>query len=284
MKIMRKICCVLVEPKGFERQGALRNKRKLFEILKKDQLLGPDVEVDVKPLENGVKEFRLYTLYSYFEFLTAPYILEAMIQAEKEGYSAVTVACIFDPAIEEAQNILKIPVVGIGEASMLVARMLGRPRGTAIITMSDRAIPKIHSLIDKYKFRSFMISNNAVRKISHDIYIKASTSPLPEEIQALKDAYVNVAEGCVNDGADVIITGCGGMGPLLEVEGVHEIDGVPIINPITAALMVCRAMMDLRKAGITSNKRLSWAPTTEDWIKGRNSFGLEQMRKEMITR
>jgi len=274
MEMVQKICCVLVEPKGFERKPALKCKKKLFEMLKENGVLGQGVEVEVKPLEKGLKEFYIYTSYTYFEFLTTYHIVEAMIQAEREGFSAATVACYFDPGIEEARSILKIPVIGICEASMLLARMLSSGKGTAIITMSDRAVTKINELIDKYKFRPFMISKDPVREVPQDLYIKASTSYLPEDIKKLKETYMKVGEKCVSDGAEVIITGCGGLGPLLAVEGLREIEGVPVIDPVTAAIALARTLIDLKKIGLEFSKRFMYQPTEKDWEKGRESFGL----------
>jgi len=272
--MVSKICCVLVEPKGYERKPALEYKQRLFSMLTKQGGLGSDLEVITKSLERGLKEFYLYTKYTYFEFLTTYYIVEAMVQAEKEGFDAATVACFFDPGIEEARSVLKIPVVGIGEASFILARMLSSGRGIAVITMSNRAITKINDLIDKYKFRPFMIPKDPVRAVPHDLYIKASTYCQPEDIKNLKEAYLEIAEGCVNDGAEVIITGCGGMGPMLAVEGVREVEGAPIIEPISAACIILKVLLDLSKMGMKRSTRFAYQPTIEDWMKGRESFGL----------
>jgi len=272
--LVNKICCVLVEPKGYERKPALECKQKLFSILRKKGGLSSDVEVRTKSLEKGLKEFYLYTRYTYFEFLTTHYIVEAMIQAEKDGFDAATVACIFDPGIEEARSVLKIPVVGIGEASFILARMLSGGRGIAVVTMSNRAITKINDLIDKYKFRSFMIQKDPVRAVPHDLYIKASTHYQSEDVKKLKEAYLGIAEECVNDGAEVIITGCGGMGPMLAVEGVREVEGAPIVEPISAACIILQTLLDLRKIGMEASTRFTYRPTIEDWKKGRESFNL----------
>lgn len=274
--MIRKICCVLVEPKGFEREVALECKRKLFALLKEKKVLGPDVDVETKPLEKGVKEFYLYTRYTYFEFLTTFEIVEALVQAEKEGFDAATVACFFDPGIDEARSVLRIPIMGIGEASFILARMLSSGRGIAVITMSDRAITKINDLIDRYKFRSFVIQKDPVRAVPHDLYIKASTSYSLNDIRKLKEAYVKLAKECVDDGAEVIITGCGGMGPMLAVEGLREVEDAPVIEPISAACILLQTILDLKKIGIEISERFVYRPSLEDWRKGRESFGLPQ--------
>lgn len=55
----------------------------------------------------------------------APLILEKVRWAEARGYDAVIVNCMLDPGVASAKRMVRIPVVGAGEASMQVARLLG---------------------------------------------------------------------------------------------------------------------------------------------------------------
>lgn len=271
----QKICVVLVEPEGLERAQAVECKRNLFDLLRKRKVIESDTEIGIKSLEKGC-ELGLYASYSYFALLTIPQVLEAMIQAEREGYDAVTVACSFDPGIEEAREILQIPVVGILEASFAMAQMLGgRPRSVVIITVSDKAALVTNDLVDKYGFRPYMIHKEPVRVIPFDAYIKATTSPSQESIKNLKDAYIDVAKRSIEEGAEIIITGCGGLGPLLAVEGIWEVDGVPVLDPMTAGVKMAEALIDLKRIGIRVSRRVRYLPPAkEDLKKGRKCFGL----------
>lgn len=271
----QKICVVLVEPRGLERVQAVECKKNLFDLLRKKKVIASDTEIDIRPLEKGC-ELGLYASYSYFALLTIPQVLEAMIQAEREGYDAVTVACSFDPGIEEAREILQIPAVGILEASFAMAQILGgRPRSVSIVTVSDKAALVTNDLVDRYGFRPYMINKEPLRVIPFDAYIKATTSPSKKSIKSLKDAYIDVAKGSIRDGAEIIITGCGGLGPLLAVEGMWEVEGVPVLDPMIAGVKMAEALIDLKRTGIKVSRRLRYlAPSEEDLKKGRKCFGL----------
>jgi uncharacterized protein YfeS len=64
------------------------------------------------------------------------------------------------------------------------------------------------------------------------------------------------------------------MGPMLAVEGVREVEGVPIVEPISAACIILKVLLDLRKMGIKTSTRFIYQPTIEDWKKGRENFNL----------
>jgi Asp/Glu/hydantoin racemase len=46
----------------------------------------------------------------------APFVVRAIVAAEKDGFDAVIVDCIDDPGVEAARAVVRIPVVGAGEA------------------------------------------------------------------------------------------------------------------------------------------------------------------------
>lgn len=47
------------------------------------------------------------------------------MQAAERGYDALAIDCFLDPALQEAREVAPIPVVGLGETSMLAACMYG---------------------------------------------------------------------------------------------------------------------------------------------------------------
>jgi allantoin racemase len=62
---------------------------------------------------------------AYDEALAGPPTLELVKTANDEGYDAIVLACFSDPSLDAAKEISDIPVVGIEEATMHVAAMLG---------------------------------------------------------------------------------------------------------------------------------------------------------------
>ena len=62
--------------------------------------------------------------YTYMNRLNDMETLYGVMQAEEESYDAVIELCLFDPILREARQAVDIPVVGPGEAAMLLPRTL----------------------------------------------------------------------------------------------------------------------------------------------------------------
>lgn len=84
--------------------------------------VGPDVELHMECLvENHIE------IDSALDAaLAAPEIIKMAVRAESEGYDAVVLYCFSDPAVDACREIVSIPVVGGGQASCLLAPLVGR--------------------------------------------------------------------------------------------------------------------------------------------------------------
>lgn len=84
--------------------------------------VGPDVELHMECLvENHIE------IDSALDAaLAAPEIIKMAVRAESEGYDAVVLYCFSDPAVDACREVVSIPVVGGGQASCLLAPLVGR--------------------------------------------------------------------------------------------------------------------------------------------------------------
>ena len=81
-----------------------------------DQVKSPDTDIELRGTRVGrIDSFR------FFETLDWISILDSVIGAEQEGYDAVAIGNILDPALREARSMVDIPVLGLGETSMLTS-------------------------------------------------------------------------------------------------------------------------------------------------------------------
>src|SRR3954453_1741835 len=70
--------------------------------------------------------------HNYFQILLGQQFVLGGIAAEEAGFDAYAIMSIPEPALRETRSLIDIPVVGYGESSMLVARMLGERMGVLI--------------------------------------------------------------------------------------------------------------------------------------------------------
>jgi allantoin racemase len=94
--------------------------RKLGAILRK--AAAPGTVVEVHGLGPGKA---IADQYRYLEFRDTGEILDNGLKAEREGYDAFLIGNIFEPGLRALRELLNIPVLGLCEASVHLACLMG---------------------------------------------------------------------------------------------------------------------------------------------------------------
>jgi allantoin racemase len=212
----------------------------------------PDTELSTVCLDKGPASIES----RYEEAVAVLDTVAKIVQAEKDGVDAVVSDCMGDPGIEEAREMVSIPVVGPAETSMHIAAMLGHR--FSVVTILDRLIPLIDHLAAKAGLGERLASVRTV-----DIPVLE----LDDQERLLK-ALVNESVKAVReDGAHVIIFGCTGMAGLAAKveEGLKKngITDVPVIDPAVLAVKIAEALADM---GLSHSKRTYPAPPEKEII------------------
>ncbi len=181
----------------------------------------------------------------YDELLSAAGTLEAVIPL-LNGHDACIVACYSDhPTVYALREITGKPVLGIAEASMYMACMLGRR--FSIVTTNDAWAPLLWDAVHHYGLSSRCAS---VRTTSMAV--------LALEAASRDDAYERILQvarqALAQDGAEVICLGCAGMTGL--DQRLERALGVPVIDAVSAALKLAESLVSL---GLHTSKRSAYA-------------------------
>lgn len=89
-----------------------------------DSIKRPDTEIYINGVDNGSMDLHYNAIVAMNSFAPGG-VLNKMIQAGEKGYDAIAIGCFLDPAMQEAREVVPIPVFGLGETSMLAACMYG---------------------------------------------------------------------------------------------------------------------------------------------------------------
>jgi allantoin racemase len=194
-----------------------------------EKIKRPDTELKVVCSEYGP-----ITIESaYDEALAQPATLERVQQANDEGYDAVILACFSDPGLDAAKEISEIPVIGIEEATMHVAAMLGHK--FSITTSGYNRVPtrELHA-------RERGLENS----FASTLVLEMSVAEMDAKPEKAKARILEVArEAVAGAGTEVIILGCAGLAGY--AEDVERELGVVVLDPTSVALKVAEAMVDL---------------------------------------
>jgi len=180
----------------------------------------------------------------YDELLSSPGTLELAI-SELDNYDAFVIACYSDhPTVYALREITDKPVLGIAEASMYLACMLGYK--FSVVTTNDEWKPLLWDAVHHYgltaRCASVQTTGMAVLDLEGD---EADTFSL-----ILEGARRAINE----DGAEVICLGCAGMAGL--DKQLETALGVPVVDGVVGALKLLEGIVGY---GLRTSKRLAYA-------------------------
>lgn len=192
---------------------------------------GDGVEISAVPLRRGTNSIEA----EFDSALAAPEVMRLAREAEADGVDACTIACFTDPGLSGARELVSIPIVGEGEASLHLAAMLSN-RFTVFITEKP-LFPLIRRVVDRYHLGSQLASVRA-----------AGASVLALDETCVDHIIAEAIDAVERDGAECFVMGCTGTGfdmALAVEEALKDRFGVyvPVIDPGKAALHLARAMV-----------------------------------------
>jgi Asp/Glu/hydantoin racemase len=184
------------------------------------------------------------------------------IIAEREGHGAFVIGHFQEPGLIECRAALDIPVVGLGEATMLFACTLGRRFG--LVTINPVFIPWHRDQLDRLGLAARAVG---VRAIDTQVasYVRAFDDD--DAYRQVKDGFERQARVLVDAGAEVIIPAGGLPMQLFAREKDFTIDGAVVLNGIATVAVAVEAALRLRRlTGTAVSRRGTFAKAPPEAI------------------
>jgi allantoin racemase len=163
-----------------------------------------------------------------------------LVRESEDTFDAFIVACHSDPNLDAIKEMTRKPVVGIGEASMKIASMLGHR--FSVVSDNIHSIPNKEFLVSKYLLKDVLASVKAPQD---------KMSGLSDEEKYLQTAQLAIDK----DMAEVIVLGCAAMTGL--DKPLQEKLGVPVLDGIVCALIIAPGLV---KYGVSTSKIRRYNP------------------------
>ena len=204
------------------------------QIEERKKAAAPENGVEVICLAHGPVSIEA----AYDEALAAPFIVDEVKKAEKEGFDAVSLDCAMDTVVRASREAVNIPVTSAGEASYLLA--LGLCSRFSIVTVLKATADTIRENTRKYGFESRVAS---VR------YADIPVLDLQDEEKAFGAILKEARLAIEHEGAEAIALGCTGMSSL--AKRLQQSLKVPVIDPAVASLKLAELYVNM---GLTTSK------------------------------
>jgi allantoin racemase len=221
----------------------------------------PDTEIHINGVDNGSMDLHYNAIVAINSFAPGG-VLNKMMQAGEKGYDAVAIGCFLDPAMQEAREVLNIPVFGLGETSMLAACMYGH-KFSGVAFHSKQA-----QYYDRKAFEYGLASRHVPfgqLGIDFNEVQSAFTSP-----GQMRERFIKEARRLAEQGAEVILAACATVNAIIRRENINEVDGALILDCNAVLLKMTEAMAELsRNIGLGASQRLLFQrpqrAAVEDW-------------------
>jgi len=181
----------------------------------------------------------------YDELLSSLGTLESALE-HLDDFDAIVIACYSDhPTVYALREITEKPVLGIAEASMYVACMLGYK--FSVVTTNEEWEPLLWDAVRHYGLADRCASVRSTR-----MPVLALESASPEETYKL---ILQTAQKAIEeDDAEVICLGCAGMAGL--DKRLQKELGVPVVDGVVGALKLLEGLLGY---GVSTSKRRVYA-------------------------
>lgn len=199
-------------------------------------LAGPDARIDGATGRFGAAYISTRAAVAVAGHAALDLVAEHVGRDNPKSYDAVLLACFGDPGLLALKELSPIPVLGMAEASLGIARALGQRVG--LITGGSRWIPMLNELALVLGHASHLVAVRATPLTGAEIAAD------PDGASASLAALVR---RCVDDdGADVVILGGAGLVGL--AERLQPVVGVPLLDSLACLVQAGTAAARLAAA------------------------------------
>ena len=208
-------------------------------------LCAPGIAVDVHGISPPDRHFHPIT-----EFRCAQQTIHAALEAERAGYDAFVIGHFQEPGLTECRGAVDIPVIGLGEATMLFACSIGRRIG--LVTIDPVFIPWHEEQVTRHGL-SQRVGGVAAIKADLPRFMRAFTDA--GEYAAVRADFIRQVTPLLERGCDVLIP-AGGLPMLLFAqEQPFLIEGAVVLEGIATVMKATEMALALhRLTGVAASR------------------------------
>ncbi|HTV35171.1 MAG TPA: aspartate/glutamate racemase family protein [Xanthobacteraceae bacterium] len=222
-----------------------------------DHAASPGIRFEVHGLDPPDRHFHPLT-----EFRCAAQTIRNALLAERAGYDAFVIGHFQEPGLLEIRGALDIPVVGLGEASMLAALSMGGRLG--LVTIDPSFIDWHERQVRAHCLERRVVG---VRAVHMDLpsFMRAFTDK--ESYARVHADFIEQVRPLVAAGAEVILP-AGGLPMLLfSRECPFTVDGALVLNGIAVAVKATEMALALRSlTGAVVSRRGTYAKASAECV------------------
>jgi allantoin racemase len=237
-----------------------------------DAIASPGTVIDIKTLPAdtypGETPFGLVGHHSA-QVLFSEYFAHSAARAERAGYDAWITAAGQDPGLRDARHLAGIPTLGYGETAFFLSAMTGQRFG--VLGFMPPLQEPIRANITRYGLDSSLAAYEVVPGGWEGVH-----SSLEGDFGQFVTVYTEAAERARRAGAEIIIPAEGIPNEILWHLGIHELAGLPVVDPAGLAVKFAELSVNLRHLQIFNRSEAGY------WL-GRPDLAITEHLEKVFT-
>ncbi len=197
------------------------------------------------------------------EFRCAGQAIRNAIEAQNSGCAAFVFGHFQEPGLIEARTAVDIPVLGLGESTMLHALTLGHTFG--LVTINPVFVPWLRDQIIRLGLTRQSVG---VRALDTEVATYMRAYEDAAAFRDVKEAFSREAMGLVEAGAEVIVP-AGGLPMLLFAQEKNfEVGGALVLNGLAVVVAMAEAAVKLHRiTGASVSRRGTYAKAPDEAVR-----------------
>ncbi len=191
---------------------------------------------------------------THLHFVAQETIKSAM-RAQAEGYDVFVTQCL-DLAYNELREMVDIPIVYMTQATLAFYGQIAP--NFAFLVNGERLHHFFQEMAERYQVVDRMIPGGYVTFAFTD-YAKLWNEPQP-----FIDQFMPVARALAARGAAAFYPAGLYLSQWLIDQGIREVDGAVVMDPLAIGIKTAELMVDLQKVGVKPYRAGAWAVPSED--------------------
>lgn len=219
----------------------------------------PDTAVEVRGTSQGAlgDQFRLFWNYDVREIID-----NALRIRQSGGYDAFVLANSLDPALVELREMMDIPVVSFMEITCFHACTMGEK--FALVVPNEKMVPRYREIPIGYGLRDRLATVQPI-EYSNIRGFDAVFTDTKAGDECVAQVIASTRR-CIELGAEVVIP-AGPHATLMAQRGIHEIDGVPILDSYRLLLKATEMIVAMHElTGVHVSRKLLYQAPAQEYI------------------
>jgi Asp/Glu/hydantoin racemase len=192
-------------------------------------------------LGHGLLQADVILSPAVYTSVVVPLFLRNAWKAQREGYDAFVIGTFAEPVLRELRSLVDIPVVSAFEASMLAGCTVA-PK-MALLVLSEQTVPYVEASIERHRLAARVSSIQLI----DSVMLETDLDREFEAPAAYLGRFKSAARKAIAAGADAVIPAEGMVAAIVAVNGLQEVDGVPVIDAVGVSILAAEHAITLRQ-------------------------------------